>query len=428
MLTTLAASCARPATNDSATKDAATTESTTAALSSNVRQPVRVSPEGADAAEPAVATGPDGAAYVAWVEHRAKGEADLWLARVDDEGKAVGSPSRVNAEEGRATAWHGDPPTLAVACDGTLYVGWTARVEGVRHATTINVSTSRDGGRTFGPPVKVNDDAKPNGHGMHSLAVSTDGRVCVAWLDERNVAPPPPPPAGNQTGGKHAHAEPNRELFFASSTDGGRTFSANRSVAREVCPCCKTSLAVAADGRVYVGWRQVLAGEFRHVAVASTNDGGESFTEPVVVSDDRWMINACPVAGPALMAMKDGSLRVLWYTAGEAGAPGLYWSESRDGGRTFAPRSSFAESSGRGMPSMLPDEGGGFVAVWEGNGSEAKPIKASLSGKGSAADTMSLAIAGELPAAAKSGASSFVAYVSKVNQGRGVWLVSEKQN
>jgi hypothetical protein len=39
-----------------------------------------------------------------------------------------------------------------------------------------------------------------------------------------------------------------------------------------------------------------------------------------VVSDDRWELRGCPVSGPALAAGERGDVRVLWYTAGDAGA------------------------------------------------------------------------------------------------------------
>lgn len=416
-----AANCARPA-GEKLEPGAVATGLASRPLTSGVGEPVRVSPEGADAAEPAVAAAPDGTAYVAWVEHRRKREADVWLARVDAEGKVSGPPARVNPEAGGAAAWHGDPPSIAVARDGAVYVVWTARAAGSMHANTLHVSASRDGGRTFGPPSRVNDDRKSGPHGMHSLAVGPDGRVYVAWLDERNVAPPR---GDGKAGGKGGHMESNREVFFASSSDGGRTFSPNRRVAGEVCPCCKTALAVAADGRVYLSWRQVLPGDFRHIAVASTSDGGRSFSAPVVVSDDRWMISGCPVSGAALAAGADGALRVLWYTAGEAGAPGLYWSESRDGGRTFSPRKAFAESGGRGTPFLLADGRDGFVAVWEGSGVEGRPVTARLSGDGRAGAGTALAEAGELPAAAKGSGAAFIAYVRKKEGARGVWLVRE---
>jgi hypothetical protein len=44
----------------------------------NAGQPVRVSAENTDAAEPTVAAGGDDTAYVAWGAHRAGGAADVW--------------------------------------------------------------------------------------------------------------------------------------------------------------------------------------------------------------------------------------------------------------------------------------------------------------------------------------------------------------
>lgn len=330
---------------------------------------VRVSAEGINAAEPSVAAADGGGVYVAWVNHGAGKEADVLFARFDAKGKREGEPARVNPTPGGATAWRGDPPDVEVAPDGTVYVAWTARAGETGHATTLYLSASRDGGRSFAPPVKVNDDAGVGVHGMHSLTVGRDGRVYLAWLDERNLHQHEAPKTGDSADAKKSsggvHAEQNREVFFTASDDGGRTFWPNRRVASEACPCCQTALAVA-DGRVYVGWRQVLPGDFRHIAVASSEDGGETFTAPTVVSDDRWEIRGCPVSGPALAAGEGNRLRVLWFTAGAAGQPGLYSSESSDGGRTFAARRVLKEGNLRGTPMLLRDERGGLVAVFEG--------------------------------------------------------------
>jgi hypothetical protein len=93
--------------------------------------------------------------------------------------------------------------------------------------------------------------------------------------------------------------ESNRELFVSSSSDGGHTFTPNRQVATDVCPCCKTALAIGPEGRVYLSWRQVLPGDLRHIAVSSSADGGKSFTESKIVSDDQWVLAGCPVSGSA---------------------------------------------------------------------------------------------------------------------------------
>lgn len=395
--------------------------------SANTLKPVRVSAENTDAAEPTVATGLDGTIFVAWVEHRQNKEADVMLAELDREGQMKGVPVRVNPQAGEATAWRGDPPTVAVGNDGTIYVGWTARVTAKGYANDLYLSVSRDGGKTFEQPVKVNDDAKKVAHAMHSLAVGADNRVYVVWLDERNVVMPP----ADHNGKKMDHMEANREVFFAASTDGGRTFSKNIRVGQEACPCCKTAVTTGKDGRVYASWRQVLPGEFRHIALAASEDGGETFSKPVIVSDDRWMTASCPVSGPALSATADGALRVVWYTEGDRGEPGLYWAESRDEGKTFSESKTFAKGQARGNPLLLMNGKSGATVVWESNeGGASRVMSAPLAGdsgaQASAAAVASVTSSGELPSATLSGDQLFVGYIAKVNDRRSIWILRTK--
>lgn len=407
----LASSCARYFNKDSAGL-------------AQLAQPVRVSLENGDAAEPTVAAGPNGTAYVAWVEHRAHKESDVFVSQLDREGHAAGAPVRVNAKAGEATAWRGDPPTLAVAPDGTVYIGWTARAGTEGHANNLYLSASRDGGRSFAPPVKVNDDSVPGGHGMHSLAVSSDGRIHLAWLDERNLAPLVV--EQNGTGQKKMeHMERNSEVFTSFSADGGRSFSPNRRIASEACPCCKTSLAVGPGARVYVGWRQVLPGEFRHIAIASSADGGETFAQPVIVSDDKWLIAGCPVSGAALAVAGDGSLNVVWYTAGERGTTGLYWAESRDNGKTFSERKLFVGGEAFGTPLLLASGGSKLFVVWgDNNGGTPRVLAAPLMTGGKA--SAPVATSAELPAAAMTNDQLFIGYITSANDRRSIWVIRGK--
>src|SRR5918994_2151823 len=189
---------------------------------------IQLSAPGIDAAEPVTASASDGTFYVAWVNHDAK-QADVMIARFSGDGAMQGSPVRVNRQPGVATAWRGDQPSVTVAHDGAVYVLWTARVNAShKHGTDVYLSASIDRGQSFASEVKVNDDKVPGAHGMHSLAVAKDGRVYVSWLDERHVHKPKP-----STKGEGHHMESNRDLFVASSTDGGHTFSPNRKVASE---------------------------------------------------------------------------------------------------------------------------------------------------------------------------------------------------
>ena len=79
------------------------------------------------------------------------------------------------------------------------------------------------------------------------------------------------------------------QIFFARSTDGGRTFSLRR-LNRTVVGSQFCDIAVTKNGHVYVAWRQfeaTRAGETQENAVVfvkSTN-GGRSFTAPEVAAE-----------------------------------------------------------------------------------------------------------------------------------------------
>ena len=386
-------------------------------------EPWQISGPEVDAAEPVTASAPDGGVYVAWVNHNENDQADVMLARFDNAGAPIASPVRVNQQAGVATAWRGDPPSIAIT-DRAVYVLWTARVEVAdKKGTDLYLSVSHDNGKTFGPAVMVNDDSVTEvhgthslvvAHGMHSLAVPHDGRIYVAWLDERNIEAPQPSPLANGH-----HMESNRDLFVAYSIDGGKTFSANKKVASDACPCCKTSLAVAPDGTVYAGWRQVLPGNFRHIAVASSTNGAASFSAPVIVSDDRWMIQGCPVSGPSLAVAANGDVRVLWYAAGAGESPGLYYAESHDKARTFTPRVQMAQENVKGTPALAaaPNRA---IAIWQGLGWQQAETK--MREVGGAGAVKSVAANGELPSGAISKDKLFVAYIVNTGEKRSIWL------
>ncbi len=42
----------------------------------------------------------------------------------------------------------------------------------------------------------------------------------------------------------------------------------------------------------------------------------------------------------------------LWYAAGEGNAPGLYFAESKDKGRSFSPRQLLSQETVRGTPAL----------------------------------------------------------------------------
>ena len=359
------------------------------------------------------------------------------VGQFDPTGASTSPAVRINPKIGEATAWRGDPPSLAVASDGTIYVAWTLRVPEQRHATDLYVSVSRDNGRSFDAPLRISADHQNGPQGMHSLAIGPQGTVYVAWLEERKKAHPVvvdkslrSVPAAVATGSntpspqKPKHVEEKRDLFVAFSKDSGKTFSPKSPVASDVCPCCKTSLAVAPDGRVYVSWRQVLPGNLRHIAVASFADNEQTVSTPVIVSDDRWVLAGCPVSGSSLSVSSDGTLQVLWYAEGQAGPKGVYRSESRDGGRSFSPRQLIAEGMTQGTPILL-SQAGSAKAIWQRDqGTEAKVVTASLDSKGIVAGASSEENNSQLPAAAMMDDQLVIVSIRQAaNDRRSIWLI-----
>lgn len=388
---------------------------------------IQISPSNSNAAEPAIASAEDGTIiYVTWVEHRENKDADVLLQTIDADGKK-GDVVRVNPISGEATAWRGDPPTIVAGLNGAVYVGWTAKSKGDKPANTLYLSVSHESGRTFESPVKVNDDTEPASHGMHSMAVDRAGRVYFTWLDERYLNNKTQEAAkaprddfqferamffDHHTAASE-HPEPNAEVYLATSDDG-KTFSANRRLASDACPCCKTAIIASSDGHVYASWRQVLEGDFRHMAVAASADRGETFGAPVIVSDDKWQLNACPVSGPALSLDADGGLVVSWYSGGNAGPKGIFLSNSRDHGKTFAPRALVNEDAASTTPSLVGDR-----LVWC---DADRIVTARQRADKMSVDTPRTVSTGSVPAAAIVGDKLAVVFTRTDGHRSGVWL------
>ncbi|MDQ6798784.1 MAG: exo-alpha-sialidase [Actinomycetota bacterium] len=170
--------------------------------------------------------GPDGALYMAWrnrddpstaphpivVAKSTDGGATFTRTSLGDVGPA---PTTAPAPAGSS----GYPRMAVDPKNGALYVVYVGFNFGDLDAI---IQHSTDGGATWSPPLRVNDD--PKGTGVRQLgpkvAVAPNGRVDVSWLDTRATYPSAivPKPAGNG------------DVYYASSSDGGATFTANRRV------------------------------------------------------------------------------------------------------------------------------------------------------------------------------------------------------
>jgi hypothetical protein len=231
---------------------------------------------------------------------------DLLYVRSDDGGDHFSPPQRLNATPG-AVLVHGESgPQLRGGHSGT-YAAW-AEDEGLQLAASL------DFGASFQPPVRVVESTA-----LPYFALGTGhGGVYLAWLDSRDRATVPP---GTMS------------LYVARSADRGKTFGTVR-VAGGVCPCCRPAV-LASGQQVWVAWRHVFEEGARDIALARSEDGGQSWSEPLRVAVDDWRIDGCPHSGPDLARSGD-ELRIAWHTAAQ-GESELKLARSSDGGKSFAP-------------------------------------------------------------------------------------------
>jgi thiamine biosynthesis lipoprotein ApbE len=307
---------------------------------------------GGSAEEPHLAAGPRGEAYLAWGDVAADGRADILLSR--REGGAWLPPVRLNAAAGSAVAGRQVGPRLAVTADGTVLATWVDR--GRDPAGDIVMARSEDGGRSFSIPARVNDDPPGAGQEYQDVAVSPDGTVLVVWLDERGA------PEGS----------PNeKQVWYAVSGDGGRTFGPNRSVTSSpggVCPCCRPAAAASAAGSLHILFRD-RAGEDLVLRAAALEPPAGIFGLPVAVSG-AWGFEACPVDAPSLLAGPGRSVRAAWMD-GAAGEERIWEAVSMDGGSAFgAPRplvlpAGDAREAVPGRAVLCVHPRLGAVAAWE---------------------------------------------------------------
>jgi hypothetical protein len=129
----------------------------------------------------ALATGPDGALYVAWRTVLEGNIRDVVSARSDDGGRTFTVATRVNADDWVFEACPHAGPSIAVGDDGRVHIAWYTGAQG---APGVYAAVSTDRGATFGgvTPVLTGEWVPPS----QVKIVPVDGiGVLVAWDDRR---------------------------------------------------------------------------------------------------------------------------------------------------------------------------------------------------------------------------------------------------
>ncbi len=163
----------------------------------------------------------------------------------------------------------------------------------------------------------------------------------------------------------HNGAYTQSPIFFATSSDGGHTFSSPKAISGNVLYGQGSRPVVAPNGDLYVFWDGAtrLASLDSTYMVKST-DGGATWSKPLSIStlvdssplhDTAFRVNSFPAAAAA----PNGDLYAVWTTETNAGSVAMY-SKSTDSGATWsAPARVFAAANRTpiGYPVSQPSGG-----------------------------------------------------------------------
>jgi photosystem II stability/assembly factor-like uncharacterized protein len=108
-----------------------------------------------------------------------------------------------------------------MSTNDNVYMLASVQPTGFSTGSDVMFLRSTDGGQSFSPPRRINDDPLNHAkwHWFGTLSVAPNGRIDAVWLDTRNAA--------NNT---------DSQLFYSFSLDGGDTWSLNVAISNSFNP------------------------------------------------------------------------------------------------------------------------------------------------------------------------------------------------
>ncbi len=282
-----------------------------------------------------------GAFLLSWTEPGALKMA--WL-----KGRRWG-PARTVAQSDKLFANWADFGGVVMLQGGHLAAHWREKEGDGAYAYGVRLGLSKNAGRKWTILGSPHEDGTPTEHGFVALDPDAAGGAWAYWLDGRNTVAKPPGPMTL----RRAYLDRTGRLGPSEEIDNS------------VCDCCPTSSAAGA-----VVYRDRTQMDVRDIRVAV---GGA--THPV--AHDSWVVQGCPVNGPALAEAPGGQLVTAWYTQGSpsGGGPGgpgprVLLARSDDGGRTWSDPAQVAGASALGRVDVVVDKRGDAYVSWLDGGSD----------------------------------------------------------
>ena len=347
----------------------------------------------------------DDAVVVVWTDDReSEGHPQVWYNRSADAGVTWDGAAALSL--GEVGAYRPE-----IACSGShVYVTWEDTRDGVLENGNIYVRSSDDGGATFGDEHALDGDEDGKAMSLEPVIVADGEDAFIAWFDGRSGAYDIYSSAthdggatwqtavrvdgGNEGGGYSAHArvaydgevlyvawEDSRtgdhsDIYFATSSDGGATFSDDIRIDRGDPAGASDSFApdISADGGVvYVVWHDQRNGDGADVLMNWSTDGGVTFAEDAVrVESDN--VGFFDSLYPRVM-VRNGVAHFVWQDARSTGFD-IFYRSATDG--TFAAEEVRLDTDGAGfgnsLAPVITGEGDTVAVLWQDRRDDAEGV------------------------------------------------------
>lgn len=313
-----------------------------------------------------------------WSAASPEGATDIFAAVSRDGGRAFSAPVRVNEKAGEARVNGEQPPRVAIAARAAgsprISVIWTAKGA---NGTLLLTAHSDDLGKTFSATTLVPGTDATGNRGWEAIGADSSGRFHAVWLDHRRMVH------------RHKHGEGSGASVPAAKPDGVAMAQqsdlffdtlgdpvAPRAIAPGVCYCCKTAIAFGARDQIFLAWRHVYPGNFRDMAFAASADAGRSFAPPVRVSEDNWMLEGCPDDGPAMAVDARGRVHIVWpaVVTERATPTKALFHAMTTDGRVFTPRQRIPTEGQANHPQLAVGADGTLRVAWDEAGGGKRAI------------------------------------------------------
>ena len=253
---------------------------------------------------PKLTTAPDGRIVLTFAEREGT-KAKYFVSVSDNKGITFSTPKQVVlADFGAAILQR--QPYVVMDGNGVMHVLVEKMIVGGGNA--LHHQSSTDLGATWSMPVRISAEPPARPQDFATIAIDKQNNLYVSFISVLATMPD-----------SYTH------IFLVRSTDGGLTWSKEERVDRFTlggcCECCNQNVIIANNGDVVVAFRSNIANR-RDVHIARSTNNGVTFSTPVLIQSESWMIGGCPGTGPSIACDSRSTLHITWRDARNASSPG----------------------------------------------------------------------------------------------------------